>query len=745
MSDEDPLVNGVPLSSLRVVDLKDELEKRGLSKLGNKSELKERLKSYLTEDEIENDDNNAGAEISSEKMGSPSNPLVAEYLAKQAKALERQKIEAERLRSEEPEEIPAADENDEVVPAKKGRGKSRTDSQSQETESDTPTGESGDQSSVRRSTRKPRRESHSQEQVEEAVSEKTEETAPSRRSSRRLEREFQQQVDEPAKQLEKVDEAPEEPPADKAEPEEEEPVELSQAGKDEEEVPVEAVAEKQAVEEPMKSESPPPTVPSPSPAKESPKVAEQIEEVNDQSSEKSPSAEPEESKQQSDMDESTQHSQESNDEKEQKEEKAKTPEPKPEPKIEKHDEKQHKDKVSAKPVEENGGGNGGDLEELDYGEAEVEAEGDAEDKDTKDEVLELDESEERAIRKQKRRLASAAESTQEHGGEKKRRVSPSRHPESEFIHIRGLTRPFTDRALKAEIMKSGGQIVNFWIDGVKSHCIVQMQSIEEAREVRLAMHNTQWPAANPKMLSVQFDTKENLERHRSGLPSSSTTAPATRTDRKLSERDRPVIGQLPGRTASLKITVEAAMRENEKREETKERERRERARTERHSESHHREEKSRDEKHESVEKDEEKHHSEGKTFPKKDERKRPRSETPPFSRGATEKRERRDSHHSRHDRDRGRDRERDFDRRRDDDRGRHRHLEEEKEKREEEKPVKTADSLFMKTKAQPAIYFLPLTEEEAQQRAAKLLAEKKKREQKEQEREKEREKEKSRR
>ncbi|VDL84791.1 unnamed protein product [Nippostrongylus brasiliensis] len=283
MSDEDPLVNGVPLSSLRVVDLKDELEKRGLSKLGNKSELKERLKSYLTEDEIENDDNNAGAEISSEKMGSPSNPLVAEYLAKQAKALERQKIEAERLRSEEPEEVPAADENDEVVPAKKGRGKSRTESQSQETESDTATGESGDQSSVRRSTRKPRRESQSQEQVEEAVSEKTEETAPSRRSSRRLEREIQQQVDEPAKQLEKVDEAPEEPPADKAEPEEEEPVELSQAGKDEEEVPVEAVAEKQAVEEPMKSESPPATVPSPSPVKESPKVAEQIEEVNDQS------------------------------------------------------------------------------------------------------------------------------------------------------------------------------------------------------------------------------------------------------------------------------------------------------------------------------------------------------------------------------------------------------------------------------------------------------------------------------
>ncbi|KIH58811.1 hypothetical protein ANCDUO_10974 [Ancylostoma duodenale] len=123
-----------------------------------------------------------------------------------------------------------------------------------------------------------------------------------------------------------------------------------------------------------------------------------------------------------------------------------------------------------------------------------------------------------------------------------------------------------------------------------------MQSVDEAREVRIAMHNTQWPAANPKTLSVQFDTKENRKDDR--------------------------------------------------------------------------------------------------------ERKRHRSETPPFSRGAVEKRERRDSYqkpdrdHDRdHDRVRDRDRERGYDRRRDDDRGRHRdERDEEKEKEREEKPVKTADS-----------------------------------------------------
>ena len=40
-------INGKPLSSLRVVDLKVELEKRGLPKSGNKNDLIERLSHYL--------------------------------------------------------------------------------------------------------------------------------------------------------------------------------------------------------------------------------------------------------------------------------------------------------------------------------------------------------------------------------------------------------------------------------------------------------------------------------------------------------------------------------------------------------------------------------------------------------------------------------------------------------------------------------------------------------------------------
>jgi len=77
----DLLVNGRPISSLRVVDLKDELEKRGLSKNGRKDELMLRLQSFL-EVNPENDDNNQSDEDTTD-------------------VIEASRLEAERRRQEE--------------------------------------------------------------------------------------------------------------------------------------------------------------------------------------------------------------------------------------------------------------------------------------------------------------------------------------------------------------------------------------------------------------------------------------------------------------------------------------------------------------------------------------------------------------------------------------------------------------------------------------------------------------------
>ena len=65
-------INGKPLSSLRVVDLKVELEKRGLPKSGNKNDLIERLSHYLLK-QTQNQDMGASANYPAQEpsLGSP--------------------------------------------------------------------------------------------------------------------------------------------------------------------------------------------------------------------------------------------------------------------------------------------------------------------------------------------------------------------------------------------------------------------------------------------------------------------------------------------------------------------------------------------------------------------------------------------------------------------------------------------------------------------------------------------------
>ena len=56
-------------------------------------------------------------------------------------------------------------------------------------------------------------------------------------------------------------------------------------------------------------------------------------------------------------------------------------------------------------------------------------------------------------------------------------MSPAREPESNIIHIKGLTRPFTLLQLK-ELLSKYGKIVDgkFWINNVKSHCLAAVSS-----------------------------------------------------------------------------------------------------------------------------------------------------------------------------------------------------------------------------------------------------------------------------
>uniref|UniRef100_F1L1F0 Apoptotic chromatin condensation inducer in the nucleus n=1 Tax=Ascaris suum TaxID=6253 RepID=F1L1F0_ASCSU len=108
----------------------------------------------------------------------------------------------------------------------------------------------------------------------------------------------------------------------------------------------------------------------------------------------------------------------------------------------------------------------------------------------------------------------------------KQQVTPARYPLSQVVMIRQLTRPFTSERLK-RMLSTFGTIVEggFWIDTIKSTCIVKYSSIEEAVAARDALHNTFWPHGNPKELKVDYSNESELIRRLAADLTASHTNP----------------------------------------------------------------------------------------------------------------------------------------------------------------------------------------------------------------------------
>lgn len=286
--------------------------------------------------------------------------------------------------------------------------------------------------------------------------------------------------------------------------------------------------------------------------------------------------------------------------------------------------------------------------------------------------------------------------------------SPARHPPSRIIHVRNLVRPFTLNQLKELLSKTGALIEGgFWIDKIKSKCYVTYETEEQAVNTRQALHGTQWPSSNPKILSVDFATQDELDFHRN-LAESEAKAPP-QIEAKVPE-------------APNRIKVAAAPRSRKLEDEKPvEKSRRD---LQRDSERENKEKEQADEK------------------DKRDDRSRNRQlqEINVIDRERTRDRRDRDDHRDRI-KDKGRqppirewDREkigerspgereraraahnRNKSRSRSRSRGARNHPERDRNdrRREEEAPAKLLDDLFRKTKATPCIYWLPLTLEQIQ-------------------------------
>nr|XP_061810808.1 apoptotic chromatin condensation inducer in the nucleus-like [Nerophis lumbriciformis] len=271
-----------------------------------------------------------------------------------------------------------------------------------------------------------------------------------------------------------------------------------------------------------------------------------------------------------------------------------------------------------------------------------------------------------------------------------RQPSPPRGKLSNIVHVTNLVRPFTLGQLK-ELLKQTGSVVEegFWIDKIKSHCYVTYATKEEAAATREALHGVKWPHSNPKVLSVDFSEQDELDFHKGILKPTreepqvpQPVPPQIRLPPLMPERDKERERDRERERGAPVVRDLWAERQRQM-------ERRERARGEREWD---------------------------------------RDKIREFARPGAEKRERRS-------RSRDRDRER---RRRE--RPKSKERKSDKKEKTDEPPAKLLDDLFLKTKAAPCIYWLPLTEEQATQRTLERSERQKERERRQKEQQDEQEK-----
>ncbi|KAK9524839.1 hypothetical protein VZT92_017205 [Zoarces viviparus] len=269
-----------------------------------------------------------------------------------------------------------------------------------------------------------------------------------------------------------------------------------------------------------------------------------------------------------------------------------------------------------------------------------------------------------------------------------RQPSPPHGKVSNIIHVTNLVRPFTLGQLK-ELLNRTGSVVEegFWIDKIKSHCYVTYATTEEAVATRAALHGVKWPPSNPKVLRVDFCGQDELDiqkgilkpvRQEEHVPPPS--GPQPRLPPLMPERDRDREHDRErdrGGVAGVRDLWAERQREME---------RRERARGEREWD---------------------------------------RDKVREFARPGEEEQQR----------SRSRDRER---RRRD--RAKSKERKTDKKEKGDEPPAKLLDDLFLKTKAAPCIYWLPLSEEQAVQRLLDRTERQKERERRRKEQQEEEEK-----
>lgn len=107
--------------------------------------------------------------------------------------------------------------------------------------------------------------------------------------------------------------------------------------------------------------------------------------------------------------------------------------------------------------------------------------------------------------------------TEETNEVEQKKKSVKRMTTTNVIRITNLVRPFTVGQLRDLLQRTGKIVSNgFWIDTIKSQCIVEYENEDQAIETVYALNESQWPSTNPKFLKVVFTDKEELNKALNG-------------------------------------------------------------------------------------------------------------------------------------------------------------------------------------------------------------------------------------
>ncbi|OQE39906.1 hypothetical protein PENCOP_c006G01112 [Penicillium coprophilum] len=99
-------------------------------------------------------------------------------------------------------------------------------------------------------------------------------------------------------------------------------------------------------------------------------------------------------------------------------------------------------------------------------------------------------------------------------------TTPALHPATSALYIDGLMRPLQPSALRkhlASLASAPGttdsdDIIDFYLDAIKTHCFVSFTSLAAASRVRSAVHGTVWPnERNRKNLRADFIPEEKIK------------------------------------------------------------------------------------------------------------------------------------------------------------------------------------------------------------------------------------------